>query len=255
MGFLYIRYLERNSIFFPCKEIQTTPEFLGLNYQDINFKSTDATELNAWYIPAVETPQRGVSTILFCHGNAGNLSHRLAKIQIFHNLGLNLFIFDYRGYGKSKGSPSESGLYKDTFAAHNYLKHELKAEKIIGFGESLGAAAIIDLATKVELDALIIEEGFLSAKAMGKRIYPFVPAFVYSVKFDSINKIKNVKCPKLIIHSINDEIVPFGQGQALFEAAAEPKQFLEIIGAHNDAFLVSQEKLEEGIKKFLKEVE
>lgn len=249
--FLFIRYIERNSIFFPSKEIETTPEFLELKYEGVYFGSLDGTKLHSWIVPfSNEGFNPKDPSILFCHGNAGNISHRLAKIKIFHDLGFNIFIFDYRGYGKSQGSPSEEGIYKDTQAAYNYLKNELGAEKIIGFGESLGSAVIIDLASKQDLDALIVESGFSSARAMGKRIYPIVPAFVFNAKFDSINKVKNIKCPKLIIHSVNDEIVPFKQAQDLYEAAAEPKIFVELVGGHNDCALVSQEKFEQAITDF-----
>lgn len=244
-----IRYIEKHSIYFPMKEMSITPEEIGLPYEDIYFETPDNKKLNGWFVPH----DNAKFTILFVHGNAGNISHRLEKILIFHNLGHNIFIFDYRGYGKSNGSPSEAGLYKDAEAAYNYLINERKIpeDNIILYGESIGGAVIIDLANKVKVRALITEEVFTSVKDMAKIAYPFLPYFIFSSRFDSIPKIKGVKCPKLMIHSIDDEIVPFRLGEKLFNAANPPKTFLKIRGSHNTAFLDSEEQFKEGIKAFL----
>lgn len=258
----WVKYVERHNIYFPMKEIHTTPELIGLSHEEVYFRAPDDIQLHGWFIPnnmAEFTPpfrERAGFTILFCHGNGGNISHRLEKIELLHRLGLNVFIFDYRGYGKSKGSPSESGLYKDVDAAYHYLTEERKVSNhnIILYGESLGGAVAIDLAKGQDVRALITEEAFTSIKDMAKIVYPFVPSFLISNKFDSISRIKEVTCPKLIIHSINDEIAPFYLGQKLFDVAAPPKEFLKIRGSHNTAFLDSEEQLTEGIKSFLDEL-
>lgn len=248
--FIYLRYIERRSIYFPMKTIETKPNVIGLSFEEVNFKTSDDLKLNGWFIPYKDAKD----TVLFCHGNAGNISHRLEKIAIFHNMGLNVFIFDYRGYGKSQGSPGEKGLYKDVEAAYQYLisSGDISPDNIIAYGESIGGAVAIDLATKQKVKALITEETFSSVKDMVKIIYPFLPYFIFQSRFDSVSKIKNIKVPKLIIHSVDDEIVPFRLGEKLFDAAAPPKEFLKIRGGHNTAFLDSDELFRAGISSFLR---
>lgn len=244
-----LRYKEKQSIYFPEKAIAATPSYLGLPFEDVYFKTADGVELNGWFIPA----NPASATLLFAHGNAGNISHRLEKIILFNKLGLNIFIFDYRGYGRSKGSPDEQGLYLDGKAAYDYLvlQKEIPAENILLYGESIGGAVVIDLATKVSVKAIITEGTFTCAKDMIKVIYPFVPPAVFVSRFDSIDKIKNITAPKLIIHSINDEMIPFSLAEKLFQAAVPPKQFLKIKGGHNSAFLDSEEIFLSGVKEFL----
>lgn len=245
----YFRYLERRSIYFPMRQIEYTPNEVGLIYEEIFFKTEDDVDLNGWFIPAEEAKY----TILFLHGNAGNISHRFEKIRIFHDLDLNVFIFDYRGYGKSKGSPSERGLYLDAKSAYDYLKSKegISKDTIILFGESLGGSVAIDLAGREGIKAIIVESTFSSAKDMAKRIYPFIPQFFITSNFDSVKKIKDIRVPKLIIHSVDDEIVPFDLGQKLFEIAPSPKTFLKIRGGHNTAFLDSEVEFKKGISSFI----
>lgn len=246
---LYFRFIERRTIFFPAKEFDYTPAALKLEYEEVNFRTKDNIEINAWFVPA-----RGASfTVLFAHGNAGNISHRVEKIDFFHELGLNVLIFDYRGYGKSKGTPSEKGLYKDVQAAYDYLlSRKIDPENIIGYGESIGGAVIIDLASRNKLAALISDSAPSSAKDMVRIIYPFFPYWLFSVRMDSLGKIKSVTYPKLFIHSVNDEIVPFKLGKKLFEEAPVPKEFLQVHGGHNSAFFESEEVLKEKVGAFLK---
>ncbi|PIQ88877.1 MAG: alpha/beta hydrolase [Candidatus Omnitrophica bacterium CG11_big_fil_rev_8_21_14_0_20_42_13] len=246
---LYLRHFEYKNIYFPTHEIEVTPKDAGLSYEEADIATADGLNLKAWFIPA-EGARR---TLMFFHGNGGNISHRLDKIRLFHNLGMSVFIFDYRGYGLSGGRPSEGGFYRDSGAAYRYLTENknIAPENIIFFGESLGSAPAVDLAAREEIGALIVEGAFSSIRDMGKRIYPFIPAFVYMTKFDSESKIKNIKCPKLFFHSPDDEMVPFDLGRKLFDAAAAPKQFIEISGSHNDAFFNSANLVVEKIKQFL----
>ncbi len=247
---IYLRFIEKRSIFFPMKEIKSDPEIIGLSFEEVNFKTADNVELNGWFIPR----EGAKDTIIFCHGNGGNISHRLEKIAILHNIGLNVFIFDYRGYGRSKGSPSEKGLYKDAEAAYGYLvsRDNISEENIVLYGESIGGAVAIDLAMRRKVKALITEETLSSVKDMIKIIYPFLPYFVFQSRFDSVSKIKGINVPKLIIHSVDDEIVPFRLGEKLFESASFPKEFLKIRGSHNTAFLDSKELFISGITSFVK---
>lgn len=196
---------------------------------------------------------RGV--VLFCHGNAGNISHRLDSIRIFHHLRLSTFIFDYRGYGTSEGKPSEKGTYLDAEAAWHYLieKLHVPSTRVILFGRSLGCAIATRLAQDHTPKALIIESTFTSIPDIAADIYPFLPVRLLArFDYNAMEYIKRVNCPVLIIHSRNDDIIPFRHGRQLFEAASKPREFLEITGTHNDGFMASGKSYEEGLDLFLR---
>jgi len=250
--FIYSRYIEKCNLYIPYREIEATPAAIGLYFEEVSFKSDDKTTLNGWFIPN----KKAKDTILFFHGNGGNISHRLEKIAILHNLGLNLFIFDYRGYGKSQGSPSEKGLYKDGEAAYEYLikQRSIPPNNIILYGESLGGAIAIDLAKDNKVKALITENLFSSIKDITKIKYPLIPYFMFQSRFDSLSKIKDIETPKLIIHSADDEITPFYLGEKLFQQAMPPKEFLKMRGGHNTAFVDSKEVCKSAIRSFLQSI-
>jgi uncharacterized protein len=244
-----VRYMERKSLFFPMKQMSSSPADVGLAYEEVYLNTQDNKKIHGWFIPV----EKKGDTILFSCGNAGNISHRLDKISIMNEMGFNVFIFGYRGYGKSEGSPSEQGLYRDIEAAYEHLVRgrAISPEEIILYGESIGGGVAIELATRTPVKALITEEAFTSVKDMASLAFPLIPHFVFSSKFDNLEKVGRIECPKLIIHSIDDEIVPFSQGQSLFEAAREPKEFLGIRGGHNTAFRDSMRDYKEGIISFV----
>lgn len=247
---VFLKYFERKNIYFPTKIIEITPEDVGLKYEDVFFKTEDGVTLNGWFIPA----KKSELTLLFCHGNGGNISHRLESIKSFHNIGLNVFIFDYREYGRSNGRVSEEGTYLDALAAYNYLlsREDVNRDGIIVFGRSLGGNVAIDLATKVEVSALICEGTFTSIMDMTKDIYKVrIPARFLSHRYDALTRIKEVDAPKLIIHSRDDEMIGFEHGKRLFEATKEPKEFYKLRGGHNEAFLIAGEEYPERIKSFI----
>jgi len=236
-------------LFFPGHDISFTPADIGLEYEDITFKTSDGLCLNGWLIPGREQED----IVLFCHGNAGNISDRLESIRIFHNLGLSTFIFDYHGYGKSEGKPSESGTYLDIEAAWNFLleKRNFLPENIIIFGRSLGSAPAVWLAKDVSPKMLILESAFTSVADIAAELYPFLPVrLLCRIDYNNLKRIRSVSCPVLIIHSPRDELIPYSHGRKLFEAANEPKEFLQISGSHNDGFLVSGSQYVEGIRNF-----
>jgi fermentation-respiration switch protein FrsA (DUF1100 family) len=246
---LFVRHLEQKTLFIPAKTITYTPQLKKLAYEDVYFPS-GPYKINGWFIPA--NPKS--ATILYCHGNAGNIGDRLDKMEMFHNIGLNVFIFDYRGYGNSQGHSSEKGLYEDARAAYDYLisRGDIDKNKIIDYGTSLGGSVAIDLATQRKFEAIIIDSSFSSAADMARRIYPMIPTFFMSVKLDSVSKIKNLTIPKLFIHSTQDEVVPFKLGKKLYDAASDPKEFVAIKGGHNDAHWQDQSAFTVGIQNFLK---
>lgn len=250
---VFIYFYQDNLIFFPNNKVDATPELIALDYEDITLKTHDGVDINAWWIP--NTNSR--ATLLLMHGNAGNLSHRLDTIRIFHELGLSVFIIDYRGYGNSSGKPSERGTEIDAETAWQYLtdKKNIEADKIIIFGRSLGGAIAIGLAEKYNAAALIVESSFSSIADIGKHYYPYLPtALIARTKYPSKNRIKNIQTPTLFIHSQDDEIIPYSHGQVLFAAANEPKLFLEITGGHNDGFIISAEKYSNGIDAFISNI-
>ncbi|HOW59680.1 MAG TPA: alpha/beta hydrolase [Candidatus Omnitrophota bacterium] len=247
--FLALRFLEIRALYFPLKTLQEDPSSHGLLFENIFFETADHYKLNGWFIPAAGAQE----TILFCHGNAGNISHRIEKLVLFHQLELNVFIFDYRSYGKSQGRPSEQGLYRDVDAAYRYLiSRGILPEHIIGYGESLGGAVITDLALRAPMKVLILESTFTDIRGMIAAHYPFIPHQIVRSKYDSKQKIVSIKIPKLIMHSPDDEIVPFALGKDLYESAGSPKEFLEIKGGHNDGFYQSEQLIKERLAVFLK---
>jgi hypothetical protein len=247
--------IENRFIFFPDKQIEATPRSYGLAYEEIYFKTTDGLNLNGWWIPGTGSPL----TILWFHGNGGNISHRLHNIKLRHDLiGTNIFIFDYREYGRSEGRASEEGTYRDGDSAIQYLhaRGDIDPTKIVFLGESLGSAVAVEMATRHGCAALILESPFLSIPEMAKAIFPLLPIGSFlQTRYDTFSKIGQVRAPLLIVHGENDEIVPFQQGRRLFEAAREPKEFYGIKGAHhNDLYMVGGKAYLETLNRFLSRV-
>jgi len=241
---------QRHLVFYPDRRITMTPSNAGMTYRDVFFKASDGVLLHGWFVPASGTPW----ILLFCHGNAGNISNRIESIRVFHDLGTSVFIFDYRGYGRSSGRPSEAGTYTDARAAYRYLveKEGATPENIVFFGRSLGGSVAIELSTEYAPAALILESSFPKLADVAVRAYPFLPVRpLLRIRYDSTNRIEALTCPKLIIHSRDDEIAPFKMGERLFELAAPPKQFLEIHGDHNYGFIESGTTYTDGIERFL----
>ena len=246
-----ISYLfQSRFIYFPARNLVADPRAVGLTYESIGFVSVDGVRLSGWFIPCNDA--RGV--ILFCHGNAGNISHRLESIQIFHQLGLDCFIFDYRGYGQSNGKPTEQGTYKDAEAAWQYLieERQVNPKEILIFGQSLGGAVASWLAQNHTPGALILESTFTSLPDIAATLYPYLPARLLSrFEYNTMEYLDRVNCPVLVVHSREDEIMPFSHGWRLFEIAKEPKRFLEIRGSHNEGFIMSGVGYEEGLNAFI----
>jgi fermentation-respiration switch protein FrsA (DUF1100 family) len=266
----------------PVSEVIDTPEKIGLRYEKARIQTEDGIELTAWFIPAWEEGSGSGSgledrkVVLFCHGNAGNISDRLDSIEIFHRLGLGILIFDYRGYGESQGTPSETGLYLDTKAAWDYLTGKIisdeetvrgnttsgkntrqifSPDQIIVFGRSLGGSAASWLAGEATPRALVLESSFLSVGDLAASFLPFLPVkALVGVRHDTVRNLARVRCPVLIIHSREDELVPFSHGSRLFEKANNPKMFLQIEGKHNAGFITDRKRYESGLRSFLAQI-
>jgi fermentation-respiration switch protein FrsA (DUF1100 family) len=243
-------FLQAKLIFYPHKHLETDPRKHGMAFEDVKLLSDDGTELHAWWVPALG---RSRGAVVFCHGNAGNISHRIDSLRIFRNMGLDTLIFDYRGYGRSKGSPSEDGFYRDADAAwrHVTLARAVKPERVLIFGRSLGGSVAAHLAAEHTPRALVLESAFSSIPDMGAEHYPLIPRFLARYDFVTVEYVRGVKCPVLSVHSPQDEIVPFEQGKRVHQAAPDPKKFLEISGDHNNGFMLSAEKYTRGLGNFI----
>ena len=237
-------------IFFPDPMLVGSPSAIGLAYEDVEFNANDGVRLHGWYVPGTRP-----ETLLWFHGNAGNISHRLDNLRLIHDhLGTNVFLFDYRQYGRSDGVASEEGLYADARGALAYLhgRSDIRPERIIYFGRSLGSAVALDLATTAAPCGLILESPFLSVREMARTILPGPLANIVPTGFDNRSKIAQIRCPLLFIHGDRDEIVPYAQGRQLFETASPPKAFYTIRGAgHNDTYVVGGQAYFQRLRQFI----
>jgi len=237
---IIIMIFEEKFIFFPSKfpdGIYENARYIP-NIQECWIRTEDGIKLHAWFA-AVDTP---LATLVISHGNAGNISHRSELMRRLLRTGFNVLMYDYRGYGKSEGSPDEQGVYKDGRAAFDYALtlRGVDPKRIVLWGTSLGGAVAIEVATQRPAAALILESTFSSAKDLARAIYPFLPIrFFLRSQFNSIDKIQNITIPVLSMHGNRDKVIPFGLGRKLFNAAKDPKEFYEIKGAdHNDTYVI-----------------
>ncbi len=246
VAFVYLT--QDRMFFFPTSDLVTTPDRHGLDYEDVELTAEDGVRLHGWFVPAPDAR----TTLLFFHGNGGNISHRIESLQIFHELGLSVFILSYRGYGRSEGSPGEAGTRRDAQAAWQYLREErgLPASRIVVFGRSLGAAVAADLAARVDPGAVILESAFTSAADLGSEVYPWLPVrWLIRHEYEVLGRVEAIDAPMLVVHGRDDEIVPFDHGRKIADAAGAP--LLELRGGHNDAFLRSRAEYLRGLREFL----
>jgi fermentation-respiration switch protein FrsA (DUF1100 family) len=253
---LWLRWNEPNMIFYPDRHIDQTPDQVGFKYEDVTLTTSDGIRINGWFLPSpgqVNAHPGAKLTVLLFHGNAGNMSHRFEKLAVLRELGVDTFLIDYRGYGRSEGKPDEQGTYRDAQAAYDHLiqQRKLSPRSIVVYGESLGSAVAADLATKVNHGGLILEEAFTSVGDVGQKMFPFLPVrWLVWNKYDTLSKMSRVKVPLLIFHSRDDEIFNLRHAQRLLAAANEPKLLVELRGDHNDAFLVSAAIYHDALQKF-----
>ncbi|GBC84853.1 Multifunctional-autoprocessing repeats-in-toxin [bacterium HR11] len=237
-------------VYYPTRVLEGTPADVGLPYESVEFRASDDVRLHGWWVP-VPDPS---AVVLFLHGNGGNVSHRLEKLRILHDLGLSTFIFDYRGYGQSEGRPDEAGTYRDAEAAWAYLteRRNVPPSRILLYGESLGGAVAAYLARRFPARALVLEAAFTSLPEVAAELYPFLPARrLARFRYATRAYLEEVSCPVLIFHSRDDEIVAFAHALRLQATGPAPKVLVELRGGHNDAFLVARDRYEAGWRDFL----
>jgi len=247
--------LQHHFLYFPEVQLAASPADAGLPYESIDFPAGDGTPLTGWLIPG----QAGAPVILFCMGNAGNISHRLDTLRLLHKLGVAVFIFNYRGYGQSQGKASETGTYSDAAGALAYLQGRgWTAERTILFGRSLGAAIALQAALQTPPAGLIMESAFTSIAAMGRHHYPLLNlllGWLFGARYDNLAKISALSSPLLLIHGSQDNVCPTFMAEQLFREAGGSKDLYWVKGGgHNDSFIIGgrgyQEALSQAITRW-----
>jgi len=221
--------VEGRVIYYPSRELAADPSSVGLSFRDVAFTAADGVGLHGWLVAGKQPV-----TLLYSHGNGGNIGDRVRIARLFvEQLGVGVFMYDYRGYGKSHGAPSEAGLVSDAVGARAALLREgVAAEHIVYFGRSLGAAVTVDLALAHPPRGVVLEAPFASVRAMGNAVLPGA-GYLFRTRWDSLAKIGRLRAPLLVIHGETDEVVPFAQGRALYAAAPEPKTFVALRGSRH----------------------
>jgi len=247
------RWFEHTRVYHSDRRLVATGAELGRPFENFYIQSSDGMKLNGWFFSAASNSPRADSVFLICHGNGGNISHRLELCSALLSTGANVVIFDYRGYGRSQGRPSEEGTYRDAEAAYHWLQQRgFRGEQIIAFGESLGGAVATELALRETLSGLILENTFTCIPDIGAELFPWLPVRrLASIKYDTCGKLPRISVPVLVMHSRADELVGFGHCEKNLAAACEPKLFWELTGSHNEA-LADTGHFIAGIEQFLK---
>ncbi len=247
---MILEYSEKGIVFFPDPVLIGTPADYGLEYEDAWFPATDGVKLHGWWVP-----QPGAPTLVWFHGNAGNISHRLENVKLLHDeVGVQVFIFDYREYGRSQGRISREGTFLDAAAAYRYASETrgVAPADLVLFGRSLGTSLAVDLAAREPCRCLIIESPFTNSSEMARLFAPFLFDWRPRVPYDNLGKIGRVRVPVLVVHGTDDEIIPVEMGRRVFAAANSPKELYAIPGAHhNDTYLVGGKEYFERLKAFI----
>ncbi len=232
---MIVQWFARHSIYPAFSDLEETPGDYGCYYEDVHFASRDGCRLHGWWIPHSQ-PR---ANVLLCHANGENVGSWAGVAAWYRELPCNFLLFDYRGYGRSEGRPHEAGLYADSLAAHDWLVgHHGASLPIVVWGRSLGSAVAVHLAARRDVGGLVIESGFTSMLELASQVSAF-PGFLLRMalrneRFDALGKIASVRCPKLIAHSPDDDLIPFEMARRMYAAASEPKAFCELQGGHNE---------------------
>lgn len=249
--FALLRWFEFRSVFQPSSNLDFTGDEIGFSREDVWFETSDGIKLHAWYFPNEKRP--GGRVFLICHGNGGNISHRMHLYDVLLREGVGVLAFDYRGYGRSRGSPDEIGTYRDAAAAYQWLlARGYQPTQIVAFGESLGGGVVSKLALQNDLAGLVLMSTYTSAEDLGSELFPWLPVrTVGKVKYPTLERLPKIHVPVLVMHGSDDTIIPVHHGRRIFEAANEPKLFQELKGDHNDTFAADRSAVSNGIRRYL----
>jgi len=255
--YLVLRWFEHRQVYQPDGLMETNGSELGRPFEDVHFQTSDGVGLNGWFYPAESDSTRARFIYLLCHGNAGNISHRLEHCAALLETGAGVFIFDYRGYGRSQGRPGEEGTYLDAQAAHQWLRQKgFAATNIIALGESLGGGIASELALRESLCGLILQSTYTSITDVGAELFPWLPVrWIGTIKYDTRARLPRINVPLLVMHSREDNLIGFSHAEKNFAAANEPKMFWEIAGGHNQFLEGDRARYLEGLNRFLLAIE
>jgi len=255
--YLVLRWFEHRQVYQPYRQLETSGSELGRPFEDVHFVTSDGVGLNGWFFPADSNSSRKHLVYLLCHGNAGNISHRLEHCAALLETGASVFIFDYRGYGRSQGRPGEEGTYLDAQAAHQWLIQKgLAATNIIALGESLGGGVASELALRERLGGLVLQSTYTSITDVGAELFPWLPVrWIGSIKYDTRARLPRIKVPLLVMHSRKDGLIGFHHAEKNYAAANEPKLLWEIAGDHNQFLEGNRSRYLEGLNRFLIRIE
>lgn len=249
---MLLRWFEHSQVYHPFAAHEASPETMGRDFKEVFLG--DKPKLHAWFFPAKQTnAPRSDLTFLVCHGNGGNISHRIDLCELLLQTGANVFIFDYRGYGRSSGKPSEEGTYADAQAAYAWLREKgFAPERIIALGESLGGGVATELAVREKLGGLVLQSTFTSIPDIGAELFSWLPMrAISSIRYDTGGKLAGLKLPIMVMHSRTDTLIGFHHAEKNFATANEPKLFCELKGNHNDAIATDSQIYFRGIEEFL----
>ena len=253
--FMLLRWFEYRQTYHPSRSFHVSGAELGRAWEDVTFTASDSVKLNGWFFPANTNSPRTHLAVIVCHGNGGNISHRLGLYDALLAAGINVFAFDYRGFGRSEGKPSEAGTYLDAQAAHAWLRQKgFAPTNLIAFGESLGGGIASELAVRETCGGLVLQSSFTSVTDLGAELYPFLPVRTLgSIRYDTRSKLPRIRVPVLVLHSRADSMIPFHHAERNFSAANEPKFLCELTGDHNDG-IVDRAKFIAGIEQLLEQL-
>ncbi len=253
---MFFRSFELRQVYYPDRNVDSAARLAAQPSDDVYFETADGLKLNAWFYPAATNSPRQHLAVVLCHGNGGNIGHRIDVCRALRELGLNVFSFDYRGYGLSEGEPSEKGTYLDAQAAHRWLRDRgFAAENIIAYGESLGGGIASELSLSLPTAGLILQSTFTSIPDIGSELFPWLPVRLLArIRYDTLERLPRIKVPVLVLHSRDDGMIGFTHSERNFAAAKEPKLFAELKGGHNDP-LADQDGYIRAMEGFLKLIE
>lgn len=251
--YLMLRWFENSQVYIPSREIGATPDQFGIAWEEVRLETEDRTPLHGWFMPGRPGTAGTRRVLLFFHGNAGNISHRLDYYRAWLELGLGVLAVDYRGYGRSGGRPSESGTYQDAQAAYDWLSRRgFAAHQIIVLGKSLGGGIAGELAAREPVGGLILQSTYTSLPDLGAELFPFLPVrWLATIRYDTLGKLGRIRAPILVMHSRSDSLVRFHHAERNYAAANAPKLMWELAGDHNETLLTDRVRYLEGLNRFL----
>ena len=253
---MFFRWFEHKNVYHPTRSFDARAEELRRPFEEVEFKTADGLTLHGWFFPSAVSSNGTGAAILYCHGNGGNISHRLPVYRLLMETGAAVFTFDYRGYGRSEGKPGEKGTYLDAEAALDWLLGRgFAPTRIVAFGESLGGGIASELAVRRPIGGLVLQSTFTSIPDVGAELFWWLPVrTLSSIEYDTRNKLPKINVPVVVMHSRDDSLVRYEHAQKNFEAANDPKWLVLLQGDHNDS-LSDREAFRAGIQRLVDHIQ